>query len=1577
MRVFSFSGARALCLTLLFLALTQLALAVPADPVGPVGLAAKKGCSASDPALIVLKKNIGAPGDFCGWWGSSKRDWYSPIPDVSARALTRVCKCVTRTPSLIGPTKTRAVYTPTATSAVKHLNLLRKSVYHPFVFCRYWLRSSQSTSPFFALSPKQVSDVCSKVVASPKLVNKNPKTTAKPQKGTGKKTTKKVTATKKGRKTSKGVQTTALHPSPSAFLNTTTSSVPLPTGNSTAGTTFEASKVELKPAETAVLTAMAPPGTDLTSLDNLTPSKNASLYFAGAPSDNSSAGTAAALDMKFAYPSVVLDHTVFITSVSCSESVMRIQYNNKEAYTHASDSWKKDNKVILITASDSCGLNASSTVFVSTSFTFDDAGMIAKVKGAIQDMSTVYASVSMDFGSVDMSNVTYVPPSCGSLPANASLKFPTSDCGSNFDSNLDQKLGYYSGADADQASVLAIIAPSNSTATSLQKRLFGSIIKAISAPVKAVAKTVATTAAKVLPASVNNAIKQVTNVVSSGVSALKSLVPPLNYSKTISIPLNIGPPQKDPSPWGNQFKFFSWSPSDPSTIAATQKKLDAVKGSLQGVSNPKPSIDMFCVDCGIKGQLNAVGSISASLTSGVTKCAIELNGNIYAGVYIGVNAFASYEKVYNKDLISQGLPSFSIPGIVTVGPKVTVSVQSKLKVNAEGQILVGASLNWPNIKANLDLLDKSKSYQSGFVPTIDKKFQAYGDLTAEASLGLPMTLFFGIDLLGGTIKKGVSLTDTPAVTASASLNVNANFGTGQSNSVTSKNGCFGIKYNVGASNDLSMDILGLTTLTLSHWENPALVAGCLGRKVPVVTTTTTTTTTTTEEPTPDPTPDAGDSPPTDGSGGDASTTADGSTPTDTPASPDDGSGGATTTADPAASPTPDGSSGSSPDTGGSGDNPNPSGGDNSNSGGGSGSGGSGDNAPATTTTTLATTKATTTTTTTTFASVSPTSNPNNPKCGDVYNTLDGRTWQINCKVDYPGQDLVHKPFANITSCIDYCNDYGSACKAVIWVQRGLDQQQCFLKSSTAVNGTVASGLTAFAASPVTYSPLQACPAAHNQAFLDASGQVYQIKCATDYSGYDLGSFSGYNTMEKCIDYCDTDPDCKGVSYAYNGTYRTPFCYPKYKMTDAPLNSSVYKYKMDSAVKISRPVYKALGACPAVDNTNFYDKLGNTYKISCGVTYDDNDIVQKDGMKNLEECLNSCDSTDSCIGVSYAYGGYYGSNPACFLKSAQNANPRNASAFSFSVDSAFLITTRGSRKMKRSKNGKAHLSTTTTSSILVSTVIADSSVTNTVSSLTTAVSVVTTKGKKGSFSTYTSSLTSTVTTSSNQSLETAHPNILADVVLNVTITDASKTFQLLPGDDGSIYLSTNYTADSATTPFVYEDGIITADIRERYFLYFPDLMSTYGASRFRLAKWGKIPIGARIITLMPLTVDGKTVLVATDTLGNYFFPITCAYDGNANLKVFLVKDSSGDLSFMTDKMLRFVMTGGVVSECNPVSLTADGVGTLAATPPDTSADGGDGSTDSSSDATTPTTDGSTANPTDGGSSTPTDGSDGSS
>lgn len=139
----------------------------------------------------------------------------------------------------------------------------------------------------------------------------------------------------------------------------------------------------------------------------------------------------------------------------------------------------------------------------------------------------------------------------------------------------------------------------------------------------------------------------------------------------------------------------------------------------------------------------------------------------------------------------------------------------------------------------------------------------------------------------------------------------------------------------------------------------------------------------------------------------------------------------------------------------------------------------------------------------------------------------------------------------------------------------------------------------------------------------------------------------------------------------------------------------------------------------------------------------------------------------------------------------------------------------------------------------------------------------------------------------------------------------------------------YMSQNASAANFGSDGeVALGDAAGNLFLYYPDMMTAHGASRFRLAAWGSIPHGARLLTLTPLKSGDVTALIAVDTLGHFYFPVLCSFEGAQQAKVFLVKDPTADLSFIADPELRFIMTGGVVSTCNPLALTSKDLKALA-------------------------------------------------
>jgi hypothetical protein len=187
----------------------------------------------------------------------------------------------------------------------------------------------------------------------------------------------------------------------------------------------------------------------------------------------------------------------------------------------------------------------------------------------------------------------------------------------------------------------------------------------------------------------------------------------------------------------------------------------------QGVEEvPNSGIALYCVNCGMTGNVNVEGSISFRLLEGVSAATMTVAGNLEASLGLALNGFASYTATPETQRIAAvGLPGFSIPNILTVGPELTLDMTATIKVTADGQLFAGASLNMPDFVSYVDFIHSGNSHSSGWTPHYTWDVGAYGTITAEASLGLPFGLAIGFDILGGRYTEQAAIVDTPELNA--------------------------------------------------------------------------------------------------------------------------------------------------------------------------------------------------------------------------------------------------------------------------------------------------------------------------------------------------------------------------------------------------------------------------------------------------------------------------------------------------------------------------------------------------------------------------------------------------------------------------------------------------------------------------------------------------------------------------------------------------------------------------------------------------------------------------------------------
>ncbi|KAK0106892.1 hypothetical protein ONS95_003611 [Cadophora gregata] len=326
-----------------------------------------------------------------------------------------------------------------------------------------------------------------------------------------------------------------------------------------------------------------------------------------------------------------------------------------------------------------------------------------------------------------------------------------------------------------------------------------------------------------------------TGVVASIDSAFNTAVDSINQVVDIfttitasigfTIPFDMTSLLATDSPWGsNSIPLYSsqLSPDD-AGFSASKSKLESIISTYSLVTEPQPRLNVWCIDCGVKGSLSVSGSASVSVLKGPTSLRLELGGSLTAGVYLGIEAYVEKEAEFlKKRVFTAGLPGFTLPGIITIGPLITLDVDGKAGVSALGRVLAGAEVDFPEMKVVLDVIDTGASRISGFKPTVTTRFEAVGELTMSASLGLPIGVGVGIDILNGQFTQGIAVVSRPYIGAEAHWNTPT---------ANDEDGCDGIDWSLGIGTEFELNVFD-QTFGLGEFKGPDLASGCLGKTIP-------------------------------------------------------------------------------------------------------------------------------------------------------------------------------------------------------------------------------------------------------------------------------------------------------------------------------------------------------------------------------------------------------------------------------------------------------------------------------------------------------------------------------------------------------------------------------------------------------------------------------------------------------------------------------------------------------------------------------------------------------------------------
>ena len=232
---------------------------------------------------------------------------------------------------------------------------------------------------------------------------------------------------------------------------------------------------------------------------------------------------------------------------------------------------------------------------------------------------------------------------------------------------------------------------------------------------------------------------------------------------------------------------------------------------------------VYCINCGVTGTVHLYGQASFDVASlSVTSGGLGLDGNIAAGLTLGVVSQSGYTGTFEKDIAEVGLPGFSVPGVITIGPVLQLKAETTLEVAAKGSIRAGITATLNSFQAVLDLVDTSGSSSSGFTPTFSTEFAALGAVSASVSLGLPVSLGIGLVIPIIQFEKTLSLIENPYLQASAEAVIAGTPSQGLDLASCPK----GVAYQLALHNDITLDFFGVQSIDLFNYQAPPLAQGC-------------------------------------------------------------------------------------------------------------------------------------------------------------------------------------------------------------------------------------------------------------------------------------------------------------------------------------------------------------------------------------------------------------------------------------------------------------------------------------------------------------------------------------------------------------------------------------------------------------------------------------------------------------------------------------------------------------------------------------------------------------------------------
>ncbi|KAK6329779.1 hypothetical protein TWF730_006078 [Orbilia blumenaviensis] len=198
------------------------------------------------------------------------------------------------------------------------------------------------------------------------------------------------------------------------------------------------------------------------------------------------------------------------------------------------------------------------------------------------------------------------------------------------------------------------------------------------------------------------------------------------------------------------------------TESAILTKFGGSKGFLISKSDTdKLKGELYCIDCGINGNIRFDGQVTFSVANGVEEAFLDIDGNMDIGLQLGLEAKGFYQYSRSLDIFQVRLGAgINIPGVINFAPTLRTAAWFDITLQGSAQMSAGIHMKWAAPKARLDLI-KAEATQSGWEPEIKRVFNGNVRMDAWVNVDFPTRFGLAIDLFDGKWQHNVGLVEKP------------------------------------------------------------------------------------------------------------------------------------------------------------------------------------------------------------------------------------------------------------------------------------------------------------------------------------------------------------------------------------------------------------------------------------------------------------------------------------------------------------------------------------------------------------------------------------------------------------------------------------------------------------------------------------------------------------------------------------------------------------------------------------------------------------------------------------------------